>query len=106
MIVYRPSEIYNLYKIFLNNNWTRLNKLFFNTKKEPASVRVAFEKIDTITDRYSYALKKEFDSTCLNKVTFNNMVNLIYVVPYEDLPTYINYKGYEIIANWRLKLGK
>ena len=107
MPTYTPSELYNLYKMYINNRWSHMCRFFFNTRKEPASVATSFEKVKTIACRYEHFLRTPLNIAENSKsVTYANMVRLMYSVPYEDLPTYINYEGYNIIAEWRLKLGR
>lgn len=110
---YTAPEIYKLYRMFKDEKWRGFIRFFFGTSHEPSSARKAFERIRKNLVHMMYIVpidcpidKKKLDSSKRDTVTFVGIRWLMFRESLENMPLWINYRGYNVVARWRLELGR
>lgn len=116
---YSPSEIYQLYMMYKDAGWTRMNKFFFDRSKE-GSTTSALKAAGELRTRHQHTDRrgalayedadqlKLFLQELQKKYvkSYTSLYKMMYWVPLKDVPLYINHYWLGIPAKWRLELGK
>jgi len=111
-IQYTSFEIYKLYRMFMDEKWRNLTKFFLGVTHEPSSARETLKRIKNhflsrrLEPRSSPIKLGDLKSSERCSVKFDGIRWLIFYEPLKNMPLYINYRGYNLIAMWRLELGK